>query len=262
MKKLDRLICVVFTLCLIISSIICPAIIMMTRKSYYQNQFEKIDTMPPENEYRKVYYIDGDFGKTASLSRGQFDEIITHITSFLKGEKESFTLILDDVIINGETVAKASIFGEEAVEHMIHIRELYNTVKTIAVIFAVILIVCGVYMYKRKALIRECIYKWSLGTVITIASAAVIFLLFVLIKDMTDGNGISSSSYLRKLWLYMHHLFFPFNSAKFGGSFFDDALTDILTIPFFMNTVGTIAINLLAITTAWLVSAKIIRRKK
>lgn len=262
MKKLDRLICIVFVLCLITASIICPTVIMMTRKTYYQNQFEKIDTMPPENEHRDVYYVNGDFSKIASLTRDQFNEIITHITSFLEGKKEHFTLILDNVIINGENVEKVSIFSAEAVEHMVYIRDLYNTAKIISVIFALILVGCGIYMYKRKNNIKECIYEWSLGTVLALAAVIVIFLLFVLIKDMSDGSGVSTSSYLRSLWLYMHHLFFPFDSAKFGGSFFDDALTDILTVEFFMNTVGTIAINLLAITTAWLISAKIIRGRK
>jgi hypothetical protein len=78
---------------------------------------------------------------------------------------------------------------------------------------------------------------------------------------LAEGSGISLDNYLDILWTAMHHIFFPFSPDKFSGSFFNDTLTQILTIDFFMNSVVTVFINIIAITAAWLVSVKLIFKR-
>lgn len=261
MKILDRIVMVVFVLCLLFSAIVWPVVIMMTKDTYYINQFEKIGTMPEEDSFKDVYYINGDATQTAFFTQKQMKEIVHHISSFINGEKESFALNMDMVLLNGNIQNNVKIFSDTAIEHMLHVRTLYNNVSIAAYVAAGMLIAGAVYMFKRKEHIRKHLFKWSATTVGAIIGIILLFALFVLFKTATGSSGISTSSYLRTMWYYLHYLFFPFSSEQFGGSFFNDTLTDILTIEFFMNTVTTVFVNLVAILSAWLFSAKMIRER-
>lgn len=257
MKLLDRITVILFTLCFIIASVLIPIDIISTRDEYYCNQLKKCGIYPEENGSTVIRYIGGDSSKSAAFTPEQFDEIISHITGFLANKKQDFSLQMNGVNLNGEVVDNVDIFGEEAVTHMHDVKPVFSAAKTALVVCIALIVICGIYMLVRKKDVRKIIYKYSLGVVITFFSVFVLFFGGVFIKHLISGSG----TYFDTLWSDMHHIFFPLASDKFQGSFFNDTLTYILTLDFFMNTVFTVIINLIALTAAWLFSAKLISKR-
>lgn len=257
MKALDRITVIIFTLCIILSSVLIPISIIITRDTYYRNQFIKCGIYPEDGTTAKVRYIGGDSLSTAALSSEQFDEIIKHMTDYFSNKKQDFSLKMDNVLLNGSIENGVDIFGEEAVTHMDDVRPLFNSVKVITVITVFIAAIGGIYMLKRKDSVRKIIYKYSLAVVFSFFGIIALYLGGVFIYHCVGGYG----SYFDTLWSSMHHIFFPFEPDKFSGSFFNDTLTQILSLEFFMNTVVTIVINLVALTAAWLFSAKLISKR-
>ena len=257
MKLLDRTAVIIFTLCFIIASVLIPITVICTRDTYYRNQLKKCGIYPNENESTVIRYISGDRSKSAALTPEQFDDIIAHITSFLSNKKQGFALQMNGINLNGEIVDNVNIFGEEAITHMDDVKPVFSAVKIALIICFVSLIVCGIYMFIRKNDIRKIIYKYSLGVVVGIFAAFALFFGSVFVKHLIN----SGSSYFDTLWLDMHHIFFPMSPEKFQGSSFNDTLTYILTLDFFMNTVIIIIINIIVLTAAWLFSAKIISKR-
>lgn len=262
MKKtqvIHRLSIILFTVCLVLSAIIFPALVISTRNQYYVNQLEKCGLYPEDGQTITVKYIGGISGKNAQFTNKQIDEVIEHITDFLNGKKTSFSLQMNGVLINGQPQDNVDIFCETSIKHMDDVRELFETVKAIAVFIVLILILSGVWMLTHKKGVRDLIFKYSLFTVLGILACAFIFILIVFIK--TCASGFSLDSFSSTLWEYLHYVFFPFDQDKFNGSFFSDPLTMLLTLDFFINTVITVLINVLAFVTAWLFSAKLISKK-
>ncbi len=257
MKLLDRIAVILFTICIILASVLIPVTIISTRDTYYRNQLKKCGIYPNDNETTVIRYIGGDSSKSAAFTSEQFDDIISHITDFLANKKQSFALQMNEINLNGETVDKVDIFGEEAVTHMDDVRPVFSAAKTVLFVCISLLIICGVYMFTRKNTVRKIIYKYSLGVVIGFFGAFALFFGVVLVKHLINGSG----TYFDTLWSDMHHIFFPLASDKFQGSFFNDTLTYILTLDFFMNTVFTVIVNIIALTAAWLFSAKLISRR-
>ena len=257
MKLLDRVSVILFTLCFIIVSALIPVTLISTRDAYYRNQLKKCGIYPNENESTVIRYIGGDRAKTAAFTPEQFDEIIAHITDFLADKKQDFALQMNGINLNGNIIDRVDIFGEEAVTHMYDVKPLFSAVKIALILCVLMLIVCGIYMFIRKNNIRKIIYKYSLGVVVSFFSVFVAFFGGIFIKHLISGTG----TYFDTLWSDMHHIFFPLASDKFQGSFFNDTLTYILTLDFFMNTVITVIINIVTLTAAWLFSAKLISRK-
>lgn len=257
MKLLDRIAVILFTICLIIASVLIPITVISTRDTYYRNQLKKCGIYPEENKSTVIRYISGDRAKSAAFTPEQFDEIISHITSFLANKKQSFALKMNGINVNGEFVDKVDIFGEEAITHMNDIRPVFSVVKSVLTACVISLIICGFYMFSRKNDVRKIIYKYTLRVVVGIFAAFALFFGGVFIKHLINGGG----SYFDTLWSDMHHIFFPLASDKFQGSFFNDTLTYILTLDFFMNTVYAVVINIFALTAAWLFSAKLISKR-
>ena len=259
MKALNRLTVVIFTLCLIVFSVLAPVSIIITRDTYYINQFKKSGAYP-ESGNVTVRYINGNPSLSASFTKEQIEELVAHMTDYFGHKKDSYTYKMDNVLINGTLQNGVEIFSSEAASHMDDVRELFDTVRISTVICGIILAAGGLYMLRKKDSVRKEIYKWSLGTVIAFFATAVGFLLFCLIKTAAAGE-VSSSAYFEQLWTYMHHLFFPFSADKFSGSFFNDTTTQLLSLQFFLNTVVTVFINIIALTAAWLLSAKLIFKR-
>lgn len=261
MKQLDKSIVVLFVLCLLFSAIIWPIIGMMTSEHAYITELEKVGIMPQDWQYTNIRYIDGKPNNTASLSRDQFKIIVKHITDFLSGKKKDFSLTLNNVILNGEIMNGVSIFGDTASVHMVDVRILFNSVKLAAISILCILAVIVIYMAKRIRSIGKELFKLSVKTLALLGALVLLFLLFVFVRLLIGGYSLSLNSYLSELWICMHYVFFPFDPDKFYGSIFNDALTYILTLDFFMNVVVNVLINLLVVITAWLTAAKFISKK-
>lgn len=184
----------------------------------------------------------------AELTNSQLDEIITHITSFLGGKKPSFYFEMDGILLNGKTEDNVSIFGETAVSHMDDVKPLFDLVRIALFIALAVMLICVFYLFKRKEHTKSIIFRYSLYAILGIISVALLFLLGVYFKMRMSGE----SDFFSALWTDMHHIFFPFSASKFGGSFFNDTLTMLLTLDFFMNCVKTIVFCILASLSVWL----------
>ena len=261
MKTIDRIAVILFVLCLLVGSVILPINIIATNKSYYINQFKKCGIYPNENETVSIYHINGSYGNKAALTSSHLDKIAEHTSLFFSNKKDSFELKLDGVLVNGIKQNGVSVFGQEAVTHMLDVRQLFNLLEIISYIIAAVMLSCASLMIFRKESVRKIIFSYSLYAICGIVVAAIAAILIVIIRFLTSGGSLAFDGFFDFLWTDMHHLFFPFSSEKFGGSFFNDTLTELLTLDFFMNTVATIVINVAAILTAWLMSARIIKNK-
>ena len=257
MKKLDRLTVVIFTLCLIFSSIAIPALFVMTQPSYYKTKLEKVGILTESGQLEDISYINGDYRQNATFTNEQSDTIITHITDFLSHKKDSFVLYMNGVEINGKITDDVSIFGQEASTHMLDVRVLCDNIKVIVISVGIVLICCVIYMVYRKKDIKSIAFKYSLCTITGLIAVILLFLFFVFIK-----SDFSFDYYFSTLWEYMHYIFFPFSPNAFIGSFFNDALTYILTLDFFMSIVANISAVLIFVVSAWLIIAGIIRKQK
>ena len=258
MKVLNRLSVILFTLCLVLLSISIPSLFISTSKNYYKNQFLKCNSYPDKNEYLIVRYIDGDRNKVAKFTSSQIDDIIEHITDFLSDKKDSFALQMNGVILNGTKRESVDIFSDESVEHMQDVKLLFLNIKHITIFIFVLFILSGIYIIFNRNKTQKYIFKYSLCSILGLISAVILFLLFVIFKS---GLSIFSiDTFFSTLWEYMHYLFFPFSPDKFTGSFFNDTLTMILNIDFFMNTVKTVVSILCSSVVIWLVSTFIIQK--
>jgi len=262
LKILDKITVIFFTVCLLVCSITLPAIIMGTTDSFYVSQFKDCNIYPDTSQVLSVNYIGGKTYQTADFTQLQINEIIKHISSFLSGEKDSFSLKLDKVTLNGQKHNNVEIFGEEAVSHMEDVKKLFDTVRIVTSVIVVIIVLCVIWMIYRKKDIKQHIFKYSLLTVVGILISVILFIAFVFFRTLHIYNTFSADNFINELWTCMHYIFFPADPSKFSGSFFNDTLTSILTIDFFMNCVKIIVINVIAILFAWIMSGYFIDRKR
>ena len=258
MKALNKLSVILFTLCLILLSISLPTLFISTSKSYYKNQFILCESYPTENEYLYVRYIGGDRNSVARFTHTQIDTIIEHITDFLSDKKENFALQMDNVVFNGKETNNVDIFSTESVTHMLDVKILFKNVKNITTIISFIFILSGVYILYNRKEIKNFIFNYSLYTFFGLISVIVIFLLFVIFK--IGLSNLSADLFFSTLWEYMHYIFFPFSPDKFTGSFFNDTLTMLLNIDFFMNTVKTVVLFISSFIILWLITTFLLQK--
>lgn len=259
MKALSKLSVILFTLCLILLSISLPVLFISTSKSYYKDQFIKCNSYPDENEYLYVKYIGGDRNKTAKFTSTQVDIIIEHITDFLSDKKDSFALQMNGVMLNGKTSNSVNIFSDESVEHMHDVKLLFLNIKHITTFIFILFILLGTYLIFNRRKTKEYIFNYSLYSILGLFTVVILFLLFVIFKS--GISDFSFDTFFSTLWEYMHYLFFPFSPDKFTGSFFNDTLTMILNIDFFMNTVKIVVSILCSSIFIWLVTTFMIQKK-
>ena len=258
MKALNKLSVILFTLCLILLSISLPTLFISTSKSYYKNQFIICESYPTENEYLYVRYIGGDRNLVARFTNTQIDTIIEHITDFLADKKESFSLQMDNVILNGKEKDGVDIFSAESVTHMLDVKILFQNVKNITTIISSLFILSGIYILYNRKEIKKFIFNYSLYTFWGLISTVIVFILFVIFK--IGLSNLSSDIFFSTLWEYMHYIFFPFSPDKFSGSFFNDTLTMLLNIDFFMNTVKNVILAFISSTALWLTTTFLIQK--
>ena len=265
MKIIDRLLVIIFNLCLLLTAGITPALILASSPSYYYEQFEKngIYSYTDENgdEKRKIIrYIGGESNKLAMFSDEQLNIIITHITDYLFADKESFELRMDEVYIIGDGVCDGvDIFGEKAVSHMADVKSLMNFAKWTAIVSFITVITLLVLFIKRKQT-RKFLLKYTAVFYSILGVFAVLLCVssFIEALILTGGNTKAFSYFL---WKNIHYLLFPFQPHKVENSILSDALTQLLTLELFMTAVAVVVATIVLVLIAWLIGAYVLQKR-
>lgn len=251
LKIIDRMVIIFFNLFFLIVSITLPAITIASSEGFYQSQFEKTGIYATVNEdgteqKRAIRYIGGKAGQIAYFTDEQLDTIIVHIIDYLFTDQESFALTMDGVELNGRIQDDVQIFGDTSVEHMVDVKELFSLVVTLTVIFGVLMIGLGVYIILRRKQVTPLLLKYTL-----IFYGAFIGLIGVFCGWVVLDASKNDVEFLDQMWSNFHHLIFPFQEDKFSGSFFNDTLTSVLTLDFFLGAVATVLIVLGILLALW-----------
>ena len=257
MKITDRISVILFTVCVLLLSVLIPMSSMISSKDFYAENLTDTGIYPDEGYASEVYYIDGKSTQTAMLTKEHFDSIFEHFVSYFNHEKDSFALTLNDVVLNGKITNDVSIFGEKAVSHMADVRTLFHLCNTVKIVCCFLFVVCGIYMITRRKHVQSKLFSSSLIPILAFVIPVILFLIAsVIVHLCSDG-----AYYFNTLWEMMHSLFFPFSPEKASGSFFNDALTCILSLDFFLGIVIELVLYLVAFTSLWLTIAFFISRK-
>lgn len=250
-KTLDRISILLVNLLLSLVCIMTSAICIASSPTFYKKQFEKTGIYATidengEEERTDIYYIGGSSFYSARFSNAQLDIIIHHIVDYLFTDQESFALTMDGVELNGRIRDNVDIFGEVAISHMEEVKTLFRLVIVLTIILFVFLIGTIVYLVFRWKQIAPILIEYSVlfyGICLALAGG---FLLWSWISSLR-----SNLDFPTQLWRNFHHILFPFQSDKFTGSFFDDTLTQVLTLDFFLGAVGTVLLALCIVLSAW-----------
>ena len=258
LKHLYRIAVLLVNLCLLTVFIIGPALYLAASPDYYKTQFEKTGiyaTVTPEGEEMRtpIYYVGGKSRNVARFTDEQLDAIAAHIIDFLFGDTEDFTLVMDGVELNGEVTDGVSVFGEKAVTHMADVKALMTAARGAVLLALCLLPLLLIFLFMRARQYGRCALRGTLLFYAVLLSAAGGFCLFAL-----RGNPADPAS---AFWEAAHHLFFPFQPEKVAGSFFNDALTMILSLELFMSAVYTVVAIYAAALIVWLAVAARIRKR-
>lgn len=267
MKFLDRFSALLFNLCILLLSVLVPVLIVASTPAFYQARFRETGiyaTVEGNATYYKVIrYVGGDADQRATFTDEQYNEIIEHFVDYFFGDKESFALQMDNVSLNGKLTDNVDIFGEVAVSHMQDVKDLFHLLMIVSAIAAVLAAACIVYFCRRPRQFLRLLWKYSIGFYIGFISIIVLFCIgtFFTIPEYIQGWENILEFFPTQLWQNMHHIFFVFTPEDVSGSFFNDALTMILTLDFFMTTVFIILAIMALVVIAWLITSYILKRK-
>lgn len=248
MKHLDRAVALMACLCLLLVGILCPALLLAREPAFYRMSFRACGIYEEMGRDGKpvrtpIGYLGGVRGQVGRFTDGQLDTIILHITDFLFGDTEDFALVMDGVEVNGTVRDGVSVFGEEAASHMKDVRELMRFAAHAANAACLVLLLSLLYLLWRR---RE------VGGSALLSSFLFLLLLAVPVLAVFRAARAAGGDFAASLWQVLHHLFFPFSPDKVAGSFFNDALTMLLTLDFFMGAVYLVLGTLLLLLLAWL----------
>ncbi len=252
MKAFDRVAVLLLNLCLAAAAILLPALSLAASPAYYAREFERCGIyaeIGPHGEAvpTPIHYIGGDFRRTATFSDEQLDAIAAHIIDFLFGDTEDFSLTMDGVMLNGSETDGVAIFGEAAITHMRDVRELMRLSRIVASFAAALIPLLLIYLILRRRAAGKIALRYTLVFYAVVLVLAALFCYFAL-----RGAG---GDYADAFWRAAHRLFFPFSPDKVAGSFFNDALTSLLTLPLFMSAVYTVLVTFSLSLLLWLLLA-------
>lgn len=261
-NPIQKITVTLFNLCLILVAIIAPALIFASSESFYKEAFREceiysvVDSEGIEQR-RVIYYVGGNGSRAVTLSDEQLDEVATHITDYLFGDKENFELTLDRVFVIGAGLTDGvSLFGENAISHMHDVKVLIGIARVLLVICSATLVFLFALFIKRRNLMAKLIFKYSV-VFYGVLSAAI--LVFTLTAFLTATEEIP---FALRLWKNLHYLIFPFQPDKVASSELADALTCILTTDFFIFAIGRILIYTLFAVALWLTTSFLLGRKQ
>ena len=261
MRVLDRVVIILFNLFLWLTAVMLPAVSVAKSEAFYKTQLTKtgiyatVDENGNEGTRTYIHYINGDRFKTAQFSNEQLDTIVTHIIDYLFTDMESFTLVMDGVMLNGKESDGVSIFSEQSVSHMADVKNLFSLVVTLTVVFGVLTVGLGAYIVLRRKQVAPIALKYSLFFYLGLFMFAGAFLGSVALKANRTGE-----SFAGQMWGDFHHILFPFQEDKFSGSFFNDALTWILSLEFFLAAVYTVLIIMGIVIAVWFACTVFLKR--
>ena len=75
-----------------------------------------------------------------------------------------------------------------------------------------------------------------------------------------DSIPLQMDWFLDTLWRDIHHLLFMFQPDKVEGSFFNDTLTEVLTLELFITAVVIVVITLVSLLAIWFVTTVLARK--
>lgn len=265
MKVLDKILIVIFNICLLLVAIWISAVPIAKSKSYYENQFEKngIYSYIDEegNQIQKRFrYIGGTRGSRTYFTDQQLDVIIEHIIDYLFKGKDSFDLRMDDVLIDGKYLDDVKVFGDVAITHMEDVKVLFTVYRIVSGVALVLMIAIFVYILKRLKEIKKSLLSVTLIFYGTIFLLIGLFLVIVLINMKKEGIPFEMDWFLDTLWRDIHKILFMFQPEKVEGSFFNDILTEVLTLDLFITAVIIVVVVLISLLTIWLTFAGIMRK--
>ena len=144
--------------------------------------------------------------------------------------------------------------------HMADVKALMRGALIGDIICALLLILSLVYIIRRRNEVGRVALRY---TVIFLTVLLCLIILFLLLTFIGSYDIIVShpSYFLDEVWTNMHHLLFPFNEEKFENSFFNDTLTQILTLELFMDAVTIVLVSLFTALFLWLGFAFLLRNK-
>lgn len=263
MKILDRILIIIFNICLVIVGLWISIIPITKSESYYKMQFKINDVYehPDENgEMTKTVFrfLNGQYQR-ALFTDEQLDEMITHIIDFLFNDKESFYLELDDVLVYNSAVGdyvvtdNVSIFGEEAVTHMDDVKNLFILFQIVSVIAFLMFLGILAYLLLRINRVRHILLEYTAIFYVLFITGFSVFFMVTFIQGIIEyQNRFDMAYYIDLCWRNVHYLFFPFQPDKVAGSFFNDILTEILTLDLFVTAVVLVILSLVVVQVIWL----------
>jgi uncharacterized membrane protein len=242
-------------------SIMLPAVCIAQSEGFYHTQLEKtgiyaqVDENGVEQERAYIYWVGGDPYQVAQFSNEQLDTIVSHIIDYLFTDQESFALTMNGVLLNGQVQDGVDIFSETSVSHMVDVKELFSLVIVLTIVFSLLTVGLGVYIILRRKHLARFLVKYSLIFYLGFLAAASLFLGWVALDAKANDTTFAS-----QMWGNFHHILFPFQADKFSGSFFNDTLTWILSLDFFLAAVYTVLIIMAIIVAVWVACTVCIKR--
>ncbi len=261
MRIVDRIVIILFNLFLWLTAVMLPAVSIAKSEGFYKTQLEKtgiyakVDENGEEKDRAYIYYISGDPFKVAQFSNEQLDGIVSHIIDYLFTDQESFALVMDGVLLNGAVRDGVNIFSEESVSHMADVKNLFSLVISLTIVFGVLTVALGVYIVMRRKQLAPILLKYSLFFYLGLFAVAGAFLGWVALDAKASGETFAG-----QMWSNFHHILFPFQADKFSGSFFNDALTWILSLDFFLAAVYTVLIIMGIVLAVWFACTVFLKR--
>ncbi len=261
MKALNRISVIVFSLIVLVAVVISCTLAIAASPDIYKAVLVKTDTVECDGGELSVILRDfgGEGSTIAYLNHEQTEAVINHIPKFLfDSDKNDFSLTLENVVTNRGTLKSASVFGSEAVTHMESVRRLLKTLITVNAVLIVTAIAFIIYFVVRRREIKRLLFAYSGGTYLSLFSIFLLFFAFCEIEYLTTDRYYSIFD---TVWKRLHSIFFMFNSSEVEDSFFNDALTALLNLDFFLAIIIYIAAVLLVLLAAMLTAFWVIRRR-
>lgn len=264
MKILDKFLIVLFNICLIIVAIWISAVPIAKSKSYYEKQFTKNEIYAHYEDgelvQTKFHYTGGEYRRSTYFTDDQLNIIIDHIIDYLFKGKDTFELKMDNVMMNGELTNDVNVFGEVAVTHMEDVKVLFTVYRIISVVALCGMVAMIFYFIKRMKYVKNSLLSVTLIFYGAIFLLVGIFLLIVLIHMKKEGLPMEMDWFLDTLWRDIHHLLFMFQPEKVEGSFFNDTLTEVLTLDLFITAVVIVVITLVSMLALWFTTTVLARK--